>query len=76
MDFISWDLVFIMAAGLLWVTGSLLQWSNLRRQDRLLARLRRMAGRRVPRRFAREASVWKQTELAESLRPSKRSTVR
>jgi hypothetical protein len=58
------------------VTGSLLQWSNLRRQDRILARLRRMAGRRrAPARRVRDAGLWDETDLAESLRPSKRGRV-
>jgi hypothetical protein len=72
MDNVMTGVVVLLLAGLLWVTGAVLHWHNLKRQEKLIARLRRMALRR-PYRPAEPAAA--PAAADEHLRPAKRWTV-
>jgi hypothetical protein len=47
-------LLLSLACGFVWTAGAVLQWQNIRRQEKLLARMGRLYGRR-PRAAARAA---------------------
>jgi hypothetical protein len=61
--------LLLLLTGFLWFAGAVLHWHNIRRQERLLARMRRLSVRRA--RVARPAPA----AVGESLRPAKRWTV-
>jgi hypothetical protein len=72
------SLLLLLLAGLLWVTGAVLHWHTIRRQEKLVARLRRLAVPRAPESGPAVASP----EVAETaerpadyLRTSKRWTM-
>jgi hypothetical protein len=72
------SLLLLLLAGLLWVTGAVLHWHTIRRQERLVARLRRMAVPRAPESdpaVAAPAVAETAERTADFLRPSKRWTV-
>jgi hypothetical protein len=76
---VSWAGIVALLTGMLWVMGALLHWYNIRRQEQLIARLRRLSPRR---RAAVTAEVVEAEpeggegeSLAEAVRPSKRWTV-
>jgi hypothetical protein len=64
---------------MLWLMGALLHWYNIRRQEHLIARLRRLSPRRRPAVMVdvveAEPGEGEAESLAESVRPSKRWTV-
>jgi hypothetical protein len=62
-------MLMLLLTGFLWLAGAILHWHNIRRQERLLGRMRRMSARRAPVARATTAVV------DESLRPAKRWTV-
>jgi len=73
MNNITISLPILLLAGVLWVTGAVLHWYTIRRQERLVARLRRLSVLRVP---GPAVAPEGPDELpAEYLRPSKRWTV-
>ncbi len=74
----TWALGIALLTGVLWVMGAVLHWHNIRRQEKLIARLRRMPARRAPRRAEPAEAVAlpeRPDGLDESLRRSKRWTV-
>jgi hypothetical protein len=48
MDNGTWGMILALLVGVLWVTGSILQWRNIRREENLIARLLRTLVRREP----------------------------
>jgi hypothetical protein len=78
MGNMTWAVGIVLLTGLLWVWGAVLHWHNIRRQERLIARLRRMPARRLPKRMATAEAVTVPDcpeAPAEGLRPSKHWTV-
>jgi hypothetical protein len=77
MDSVSPGLVIVLLAGWLWLMGAVLQWHNIRRQEKLIARLRRLSPRRVPAAPAAEEVVGRPESqpVGEDLRPANRWTV-
>lgn len=75
MDNIAWGVVLVLLTGVLWVTGALLQWSNIRRQERLVARLRRLSPRRKVKAPAPAEAAIPAEPVVECLRPANRWTV-
>lgn len=74
----TWAVGIVLLTGLLWVLGAVLHWHNIRREEKLIVRLRRLPLRRVPSRAATAEAVRvsERPEVqAESLRPSKHWTV-
>ncbi|HEX5271270.1 MAG TPA: hypothetical protein VFW33_12310 [Gemmataceae bacterium] len=41
---VSMGAILLLVTGFLWVVGAVLHWHNIRRQERLLLRMRRMSG--------------------------------
>ena len=76
MGNMTWAVGIVLLTGLLWVWGAVLHWHNIRREERLIARLRRMPARRGPRRAPTAGAVAGRPEApADGLRPSKHWTV-
>ncbi len=75
----SWATIIVLLTGMLWVMGAILHWYNIRRQEQLIARLKRLSPRRRPALTAEVAEAAPAEvaaeSLAEALRPSKRWTV-
>jgi hypothetical protein len=74
MDSIALGVMVALLTGALWVAGAVLQWSNIRRQERLVARLWRLSVRRKRKGPADAAPVLAQAP-PESLQPANRWTV-
>ena len=65
--------MLLLMASILWVLGAALHWANLRRQEKLIAQLRRLSVRRPP---ARPLATSVAPEaMADALRPANRWTV-
>jgi hypothetical protein len=79
MDNVSWSVLVLMLTGVVWLTGAVLHWHNIRRQEQMIARLRRLSARRRPAASVEvledEPEEAEPDALAESLRPSKHWTV-
>jgi hypothetical protein len=80
MDNMTLSLLVLLMTALLWVAGAILHWSNIRRQEKLVTRLRRMAvcrpGPSLPVATVAAPEPPKATgPLVEYLRPARRWTV-
>jgi hypothetical protein len=71
MDNLTLGVILLLLTGFLWVTGAMLQWHNIHRQERIIARLRRLALRRRPRPKAVGVAAGPERP-EEYLRPKKR----
>jgi hypothetical protein len=71
---LSMGVVLLLVTGFLWVSGAILHWHNIRRQEKLLLRMRRVARRR-PHKPAAAALPAGAGVSGEALRPAKRWTV-
>jgi hypothetical protein len=71
----------LLLTGMLWMTGAIMHWYTIRRQEKLVARLRRISAPRAPGPASAQSTaavpeVFQVPEPAvEHLRPSKRWTV-
>jgi hypothetical protein len=63
--------LMVMLAGAVWTLGAFLQWSNIRRQERLVAGLRRLSLERLPRVDEPSPPVALEEVPAEGLRPAR-----
>jgi hypothetical protein len=76
MGNLTLGVVLLLLTGFLWVTGAVLHWHTIRRQERIIVRLRRLELRRALRLKAGGMAVAAGPERPEELvRPSKRWTV-
>ena len=78
MDSATWGAVVALLTGGLWLTGAVLQWRILRRQEKLIARMRRRPVRRVAKtaEAAEALALPESAELPdENMRSSKHWTV-
>jgi hypothetical protein len=78
MSDVAWDVTVVLLAGALWVVGPVMQWRNIRRLEKLVARLGRSV-RHAPRRVKRAGinavpEVAKPPAPVESLRRANRWT--
>jgi hypothetical protein len=71
---LTMGVMLLSLTGFLWVAGAILQWHNIRRQEKLIARLMRRSGRRAPEAEPAEEPVEAEM-VGEYLRPAKRWTV-
>ncbi len=44
MGDVTMGVILLLVTGFLWVTGAILHWHTIKRQERLLARMRRLSG--------------------------------
>jgi hypothetical protein len=73
---VTMGVILLLVTGFLWVAGAILHWHNIRRQEKLLARMQRMSVRRAPRAVHEEWEETAEPELVgEGLRPAKHWTV-
>jgi hypothetical protein len=73
----DWTLAvgLVLLASVLWVTGAVLHWHTIRRQEKLIARLRRLSLRRRPPREPGPLPPVRPPTAGEQLEPAKRWTV-
>jgi hypothetical protein len=78
MDSATWGAVVALLTGGLWLTGAVLQWRILRRQEKLIARMRRRPARHLPKPVGATRTLTPQESAGPrdvNLRPSNRWTV-
>jgi hypothetical protein len=67
--------LLLLLTGFLWFAGAVLHWHNIRRQERLLLRMRRISARRRPAARRAAAARAEPAVVGESLRPAERWSV-
>ncbi len=72
---VSMGSILLLVTGFLWVVGAILHWHNIKRQERLLARMQRIARVPVPEPPDAEAPAAGVLWGGEALRPARRWTV-